>query len=278
MTSKIRTALQNCEQHESKIQSLVKKVSDSKLVMPLALTAGFVTTSALLGPAISSHLSSFGSLVADSFDSIQQLKESSPRIFYGLVGGLMAGGALLGAVGYLEHREEKKQRAAGLDGGLAANINAAWESIVQTNAAVTKRVAHHQAWAIGLFEKPSQSTAETLVKHGFNPSNRAAMLDLQRAYIQGVKNAFVVANEDGRKARIGGNTYDQYTNKNIMRGMVSYYKELGYSLNPGPNKTVLACDIVTSGLSAIRELALRDMVNPDKVLSRAKQAADTLSR
>lgn len=278
MTSKIRTALHNCEQHESKIQSLVKKVSDSKLVMPLALTAGFVTTTALVGPAISSHLASFGTLVTDSFDSIQQLKNSSPRIFYGLVGAMVAGGAILSAVGYLEHREEKKNKASALDGGAAANINAAWESIVKTNATVTKRVAHHQAWAIGLFEKPSQSSSEILMRHGINPNNRSALLDLQRAYIQGVKNAFVIANEDGRKARIGGNTYDQYTNKNIMRGMVSYYKELGYSLTPGPNKTVLACDIVTSGLGAIRELALRDMVTPSKVLSRSKDAGDTLSR
>lgn len=278
MTSKIRTALHNCEQHESKIQSLVKKVSDSKLVMPLALTAGFVTTTALVGPAISSHLSSFASLVSDSAQSIEALKNSSPRIFYGIVGGLIAGGALLAAVGYLEHRAEKKNKASALDGGAAANINAAWESIVKTNATVTKRVAHHQVWAIGLFEKPSQSSSEILMKHGFNPNNRSAMFDLQRAYIQGVKNAFVVANEEGRNARIGGNTYDQYTNKNIMRGMVSYYKELGYSLTPGPNKTVLACDIVTSGLSAIRELALRDSINPAKSLYRAKSADDTLSR
>jgi hypothetical protein len=276
MSSKIRTALHNCEQHESRIQSLVQKVTNAKVIVPLAITAGFAATTAIVGPAITDGVSSFSSLVMDSIDSIQALKNSSPKIFYGLVGSLIAGGAVLAAVGYLEHRDEKKTlNASGLD---ASAVNAAWEVIVKTNDTVTKRVAHHQAWTADIFDRPTKSSSEILKKYGFNPNNRPAMLDLQRAYIHGVKNAFVIAQEDNRQAKIGGSTHDQYTNKNIMRGMLSYYKDLGYSLTPGPNNTVLACDLVTTGLAAIRELALRDMVTPGKVTSKENKADNGLTR
>jgi hypothetical protein len=279
MTSKIRTALHNCEKHESKIQSLVKKVSDSKLVVPLALTAGFIATSALVGPAISSHLSSFADLAKASADSIIALRDYSPKIFYGLAAGLVAGGAVLGAVGYLEHRDEKKSlKVDGVDmSSIGKNVNEAWEAIVKTNASITQRVAHHQAWAIDVISSAPRS-AEVLKKHGFNPENRGAMIDLQKAYIQGVKYAFVVAREEGRSAKIGAMVYDQYTNKNIMRGMLNYYKECGHTLKPGPNKTVLACDLVASGMAAIRELGKQDMLVPAKALSRAKPGAQSFDR
>jgi hypothetical protein len=261
------------------MQSLVRKVSDSKLVVPLALTAGFITTSALVGPAISSHLSSFADLAKASADSIAALKDYSPKIFYGLVAGLVAGGAVLGAVGYLEHRDEKKaQKVDGLDiSSIGKNVNEAWEVIVKTNASITQRVANHQAWAIEVISNAPRSS-EILKKHGFNPENHGAMLDLQRAYIQGVKYAFVVAREEGRSAKIGSMVYDQYTNKNIMRGMLNYYKECGHTLKPGPNKTILACDLVASAMVAIRELGKQDLIMPAKSLSRAKPDSQSFDR
>lgn len=279
MNPRIRTALDNVERHESKAQAFMKKAADSKgLVIPLALTAG-AGLLAMAVPTISSSISSFVDLVQSSANSVGVMRDSHPKIFFGLASGLVAAGALLAGIGYLESRDEKKNARAGLDAEAAKNFEAAWESIVQTNSSITNKVTRQQAWAANsLVSNPE--TNGILRKNGINPQDRAALIDLQKAYIHGVKLAFVTASEDGKRAEISGSTFDQYTNKNIMRGMVSYYKDLGYSTTPGLNKNAEAFEVVSSGISAIREIMTFQGTDPAPLVnSRNRHTSDnTLSR
>lgn len=253
MNPRIRAAVDNVQRHESKAQAFMTKVVEAKgLVIPLALTSGVVAVGTAI-PSISDSISSFVDLLKASADSVGALKDAHPRIFYGLTAGLVAGGALLAGIGFLENRDEKKNNQRVNDEDAALNFQQAWEEIVRTNSSITEKVAQQQAWAVNTI-RSNPETNGILRKNGFNPQDKAALIDLQRAYIHGVKNAFVTAREDGKRAEISGSTFDQYTNKNIMRGMVSFYKELGYSTTPGLGKKTEAFEIVSSGFSAILEL------------------------
>lgn len=279
MNPRIRSAVENVERHESKAQGLMKKVSEAKgLVLPLALTGGAVAIG-LAVPSIIDSIGSFVDLLKNSANGIGVMKEAHPRIFYGLTAGLVAGGAILAGVGFLESRDEKKSGRKINDHDAAIHFQQAWEEIVQTNSAITEKVARQQAWALNSI-KSNPDTNGILRKNGIDPKDKAALIDLQRAYVHGVKSAFVTAREDGKRAEINGATFDQYTNKNIMRGMVSFYKELGYAATPGLGKSNDAVEIVKSGFKAIREVKAFEGSETTPVTQRPrKDAADnTLSR
>lgn len=279
MNPRIRTALENVERHESKAQTFMSKVAEAKgLVIPLALTGGVVAVGTAI-PAISDSISAFVDLLKTSADSVGVLKDAHPKIFYGLSAGLVAGGALLAGIGFLENRDEKKNNRRISDQDAAINFQQAWEEIVKTNSTITGKVAQQQAWAVNTI-KSNPETNGILRKNGFDPQDKAALIDLQRAYIHGVKNAFVAARQDGKRAEISGSTFDQYTNKNIMRGMVSFYKDLGYSTAPGLGKKTEAFEIVSSGFSAIRELKAHQGLDSAPISQRSRKAEseNSLSR
>jgi hypothetical protein len=252
MNPRIKSALDNIEQHETKAQAFMRKLADSKgLVIPLALTGGAVALGMAV-PSISESIGSFAELLKSSASGVGVLKDSHPKIFYGIVSGLIAGGAIIAGIGYLESRDEKKVGQTALDPDTALRFQQAWEEIVQTNDAIVGKVARQQAWAHNsLVSNPD--TNRIFRKNGIDPANRAALIDLQKAYIHGIKNAFVTARKDGRHAEISANTFDQYTNKNIMIGMVSYYQEIGQAM-PGTSKSNQAYETVVNGINAIREI------------------------
>lgn len=279
MNPRIKAALDNVERHESKAQAFMTKISEAKgLVIPLALTGGVVALGAAI-PSVTESISSFADIVRSSVDNLGVLKESSPKIFYGLAAGLVAGGALLAGVGFLENRDEKRKNRVANEQDAANNFQRAWEQIVRTNTTITSKVAQQQAWAQFAI-KSNPDTNGILRKNGIDPQDRAALIDLQRAYIHGVKTAFVAARQDGKRAEIGGSTFDQYTNKNIMRGMVSYYKDLGYSTVPGLGKKTEAFEIVSNGFNAIRELKAFQVSDSAPIAHRTRksESESSLSR
>lgn len=278
MNPRIRTALDNVERHESKAQVFMTKIAESKgLVIPLALTTGAVAIGTAI-PSISDSIGSFVDLLKTSADSVGVLKDSHPRIFYGLTAGLVAGGALLAGIGFLESRDTKKNAGRITDQDASIEFQQAWEEIVKTNTSITGKVAHQQSWVVTAI-KSNPETNGILRKNGFDPQDRPALIDLQRAYIHGVKTAFVAAREDGKRAEVNGSTFDQYTNKNIMRGMTSFYKDLGYSNTPGLGKTNEAFEIVSSGLKAIREIKAFQGLDTVPILPNSRKSEDnTFSR
>lgn len=251
MNPGIRKALDNIEGHESKATAFIKSAAAAKkFVIPLGLTALGLG----LGHAGAEMLSPVVDVIKETVENGSLLLSAKPKIFYGIVSGLVAGGVLLAGVGYLEKRDEKKASRLSLKDA-SKNFQDAWEEIVKTNSSITEKVARQQAWAHRAISS-NPDTNGILRKHGLDPQNKSALIDLQKAYIHGVKLAFVIAKEDGRHAQISGASFDQYTNKNIMRGMVSYYQDLGYSVEPGKDKSSDAYEIVSRGYGAIR--ALRD--------------------
>lgn len=279
MNPRIRAAVDNVQRQESKAQAFMTKLVEAKgLVIPLALTSGVVAVGTAI-PSISDSISSFVDLLKASADSVGVLKDAHPKIFYGLSAGLVAGGALLAGIGFLENRDEKKHNRRVNDEDAALNFQQAWEEIVRTNSSITEKVAQQQAWAVTTI-KSNPETNGILRKNGFDPQDKAALIDLQRAYIHGVKTAFVTAREDGKRAEVSGSTFDQYTNKNIMRGMVSFYKDLGYSTAPGLGKKTEAFEIVSSGFSAIRELKTNQGLDiaPINQRTRTSDLDNTFSR
>lgn len=246
MNPKIKAALDNVERHESKAQVFMTKLAEAKgLVIPIALTGGIAALGAAI-PSITDSISSFTDLIKTSVENLGVLRESEPKIFYGLVAGLVAGGSLLGGVGFMERRDEKRKNRIANEQDALTNFQNAWEDIVRTNKAITTKVAHQQMWAMNAI-KSNPETNGILRRNGINPQDKQALLDLRRAFIHGVMTAVVAAREDGKHAEISGATFDQFTHKHIVRGMMNCYKDLGYSAAD-------ARKIASGGYSATREL------------------------
>lgn len=251
MNPRIRTALINCEAKESKIDSLMKSLGQAKgYAIPVALTLGVTALTAGV-PAAASAVEFLGTTV----NHLKAFEAAEPGIFYGLASGLVAMGGILAGVGYLEKKDgQKNGQQKDNHREINESILSAWDQIVKNDAQIAHKAANQQLWVSYSVSRGSPLSKRILEDRGIDVENRAALLDLQKAYIHGVKCAFVMADKDGRRAELGNGTFDQYTNKNIVRGMVSYYKQAGHSISLDDEASISATQLAKKGFEAILKI------------------------
>jgi hypothetical protein len=247
MTTRIRNALENCQRKESAIDSIARRLKHNEgAIKPIALTVVGAAISAAI-PEISSSLSTLASHIA-------AFKSAEPGIFWGIAGGLVGVGALMTGVGYLEHRESNELGSSGAAMDFYEHVHASWDQIVRNSTTLSRQVAQSQNQVGQAMSGDNTSAQRILSSNGINPNNRHALLDLQRAYVHGLKTACVIAEDAGRRVELTGHTFDQFTNKNILKGMETYYQAHGSKTNLATNDKIQAADLARAGLSAIREI------------------------
>ncbi len=217
MSSRIRNAYYNCARHEDKKPSF--KIID-----------------ALKGYSIPVSVISSGT--GHSREGTHLKKNP---IMFGLSAGFVAISEFIGSSRF------------GKSDKLCMNAaNKAWEQIALNNKNVSLKVAGQQQWLTQALSANDSTTTDLLKNKGIDVQDKASLLDLQKAYIFGVKQAFVAAETEGRKAEFGM-TYDQFTVKHLAKGMAVYYQAIGRD-SSGMHSGEDIKSMVLTGITAIREL------------------------
>ena len=252
MNPRINSALLNCETKESAVQKAMKTLEQVKgYAIPVALTVGAGIAAASI-PLASSTMEFIGTAASN----LAAFKSAEPGIFYGLAAGLVALGGSIAGVGLLEGRDSNKSNQSFIKvKEINESILNAWDNIVRNNTDIAEKAANLQMWVSIAASKGSSLSRKILEESGIDVNNRQVLIDIQRAYIHGVKYAFVKAEQDGRRAEFGAGVFDQYTNKNILRGMVSFFNQSGSKFGINEDVSVNAAALARQSYDALIKIS-----------------------
>lgn len=251
MNPRIRSAYDNCvEKEASKAAGVMQKAKDC--IVPITLLT--IGAAIPFMPGVAEGAVKTAQIVMSMPETISALKANHAGIFYGLSAGLTSIGALIAATGYLERKQDDPQKQQRQQ-ELLRSTHKSWENIVKTDDRICVKVARHQQFLAEALAANNNKTNLVLRQNGIDPSDRHKLLDLQRAYVFGVKNACVEADKEGRTVNLSPSVFDQFTAKRIAKGMATYYQatmDKFPSITPDANLR----ELVESGLSAIRDIQL----------------------
>jgi len=260
MSINIRGAVRNCEIKESQAQRFdLQKVKG--LVTPLSLFAVGAATPFIPGiESLAQPVIDTAARVAENTAFLMEHRAGLIKGAGAIVGGV---GALLTVVGFLECRDANSDQAK-TNRLIMDGVRSTWKALASTNDKLSSQLAGRQNWlSKALSEKNSIST-DVLANYGLDKNDKAAMVDLQRAYIYGVKNAVVKATNRGLDRDVNAAIDSPSGQRDLAAGMLAYYESkstksgiintLKSIVGPDSANKVDLSDLGRAGLAAIRDL------------------------
>lgn len=261
MSINIRGAVRNCEIKEAQVQRFdLEKVKG--LVTPLSLFA--VGAAVPFIPGIESVMQPTLDATARVIENTGFLMEHRPGLIKGVSSILGGVGAMLTVVGFLECRDNSSYKAK-TNRLIMDGVRSTWKALASTNDNLSTQLSGRQNWLSKALSDKSSISTDVLAKYGLDKNDRAAMVDLQRAYLYGVKNAVVKAANRGIDRDLNTTVDTPSGQRDIAAGMLSYYESKSTKLGiistlrnivglEVTTPSVDVSDLGQAGLAAIRDL------------------------
>lgn len=261
MSINIRGAVRNCEIKESQAQRFdLQKVKG--LVTPLSLFAVGAATPFIPGiESVAQPVIDTASRVAENTAFLMEHRSGLIKGASAIVGGV---GAVLTVVGFLECRDANNDKVK-TNRLIMDGVRSTWKALASTNDRLSAQLSGRENWLSKALKDKNPISADVLANYGLDKNDKAAMVDLQRAYIYGVKNAVVKATNRGISRDVESTIDSPSGQKDIANGMLAYYEgRANQSGIIGTLKAIVGLPTISSkidladlgraGLAAIRDL------------------------
>ena len=221
MSQKIRQALNNCQEKETALQRTPEEQKIDRFFNP-GIAAGMITAGVVSycysAPSLKEHIdivSQFSDMVVSTYPNAGS---------YALGTLALAGIAMLG----LSKLERKDQEIAGahITADMARDIRQTATSVMNINETLSNSLASRKTFGPQTFVWKDEHTVSTLKSFGFDPSDKAEMARIQKAYCYGLAMASIAEAQNIESlASMTETQRSDFIDRKIVEAMVERFEK-----------------------------------------------------